>query len=243
MTHHAPVPLRRTARPSLATRGLDERPGAQAWVMPLLSDAEAEASWETIWGMSGQQPPVAIKADLLDAWAQPHRHCHGMRHLRECLSLWSAWVEHCQRADEVGLALWFSGAVCSPRSGDNASRNATWAARALAATPTSFERTQRIHDLVLAAGGSRQVLHPDADLIADIALAHLGSPAQRFAARELELRRERPWLGRAAYRLQRVAVLQHLLAEPRIFRTDVAWSLLERQARANLAMACERLAA
>jgi predicted metal-dependent HD superfamily phosphohydrolase len=164
-----------------------------------------------------------------------------MRHLRECLSLWTHWRQHCVRAEDVGLALWFRGAYYNPRKDDSEIRSAAYAARALGALGISFEGIQRVYDLVVATRPGTATRGADATLIADMSNAVLGSSPSRFAAHEQDLRRDQPWLPRSAYRTQRSAAFRHLLEQPRIFRSGPGFRLLEVQARGNLRAAIRRL--
>ena len=178
------------------------------------------------------------------AWSESHRHYHDQRHLRECLALWTQWRFHSARAGEVAIALWFHDAIYDPQAGSNELNSAAWAARSLIRSGADSDTAQRVHDLVMAtqhdapaALGSR----PDAQLLVDIDLSILGSPAERFERYDQDVRKEYAWVPGFRYQEARAQVLQSFLDRPRLYHGEHAMALLEAQARINLAAALSRL--
>ena len=145
-------------------------------------------------------------------------------------------------------ALWFHDAVFDPQArhpGLNELRSAAWAARSLVRAGANSITAQRVHDLVMAtqhdaptASGSDR----DAQLLVDIDLAILGSPAERFERYDQDVRKECAWVPGFRYQEARAQVLQSFLDRPRLYHGDAATALLEAQARINLAAALSWLA-
>ena len=145
-------------------------------------------------------------------------------------------------------ALWFHDAVFDPQArhpGLNELRSAAWAARSLVRAGANSITAQRVHDLVMAtqhdaptASGSDR----DAQLLVDIDLAILGSPAERFERYDQDVRKECASVPGFQYVQARTQMLQGFLDRPRLYHGEAAVALLERQARLNLADALSRLA-
>ena len=163
----------------------------------------------------------------------------------------ASW-NHCPRAGEVAIALWFHDAIYDPQAsvaGSNELNSAAWAARSLVRAGADSDTAQRVHGLVMAtqhrftqetpaALGSS----PDAQLLVDIDLSILGSPAERFERYDQDVRKEYAWVPGFRYQEARAQVLQSFLDRPRLYHGEHAVALLEAQARVNLAAALSRLA-
>ena len=223
-----------------------------------LDDAALGATWAAAWSSFGRPAPAGLQAELMTAWSEPQRHYHDQRHLRECLALWSRWRGQSLRAGEVAIALWFHDAIYDPQApgaGRNELNSAAWAARSLVRAGADSDTAQRVHDLVMAthvrAGRTLTTQHdapavlgssPDAQLLVDIDLSILGSPAERFERYDQDVRREYAWVPGFRYQEARAQVLQSFLDRPRLYHGEHAVALLEAQARINLAAALSRLA-
>ena len=210
-----------------------------------LDDAALTASWDAAWSALGRPAPSGLQVELMNAWAEPHRHYHDQRHLRECLALWARWCGHGDRAGEVGIALWFHDAIYDPQAGSNELNSAAWAARSLIRAGLASETAQRVHDLVMATQHDAPAAlssGADAQLLVDIDLSILGSPPERFERYDQDVRKEYAWVPGFRYRDQRAQVLQGFLDRPRLYHGAAAVALLEGQARINLAAALSRLA-
>jgi predicted metal-dependent HD superfamily phosphohydrolase len=167
------------------------------------------------------------------------------RHLRECLALWTRWREHSPRDGEVALALWFHDAIYDPQASSNELNSAAWAARSLVRAGADSDTAQRVHDLVMATQHDAPAAlgaSLDAQLLVDIDLSILGSPAERFQRYDQDVRKEYAWVPGFRYQEARAQVLQTFLDRPRLYHGEYAVALLEAQARINLAAALSRLA-
>ena len=218
-----------------------------------LDDIALDATWAAAWSALGRPAPARLQAELMTAWSEPQRHYHDQRHLRECLALWARWREHSLRAGEVAIALWFHDAIYDPQapaSGSNELSSAAWAARSLVRTGADSDTAQRVHDLVMATQhGFSQSSAPaalessaDTQLLLDIDLSILGSPAERFERYDRDVRKEYAWVPGFRYQAARAQVLQSFLDRPRLYHGEHAVALLEAQARINLTAALSRLA-
>ena len=228
-----------------APAGIVAMPGAPTMIETYpapLDDAALTASWDAASLALGKSAPAGLQVELLNAWAEPHRHYHDQRHLRECLALWTRWRSHSARAGEVAVALWFHDAIYDPQTGSNELNSAAWAARSLIRAGLASETAQRVHDLVMATQRDAPATGADAQLLVDIDLSILGSPPERFERYDQDVRKEYAWVPGFRYRDLRAQVLQGFLDRPRLYHGVAAVDLLEGQARINLAAALSRLA-
>jgi predicted metal-dependent HD superfamily phosphohydrolase len=213
-----------------------------------LDDDALGATWAAAWSALGRPAPAGLQAELMSAWSEPQRHYHDQRHLRECLALWTRWRELSPRDGEVALALWFHDAIYDPQapvSGSNELKSAAWAARSLVRAGADSDTAQRVHDLVMATQHDAPAAlgaSLDAQLLVDIDLSILGSPAERFECYDQDVRKEYAWVPGFRYQEARAQVLQSFLDRPRLYHGEHAVALLEAQARINLAAALSRLA-
>ena len=215
-----------------------------------LDDAALRATWTAAWSSLGRSAPAGLQAELMTAWSEPQRHYHDQRHLRECMALWVLWRGNCLRAGEVAIALWFHDAIYDPQASNNELNSAAWAARSLVRAGADSDTAQRVHDLVMATqhvftkemAPAVLASSRDAQLLVDIDLSILGSPAERFERYDQEVRKEYAWVPDFRYREARAQVLQSFLDRPRLYHGEHAVALLEAQARINLAAALSRLA-
>ena len=213
-----------------------------------LDDAALAASWNAAWSALGRPAPTGLQVELMNAWAEPQRHYHDQRHLRECLALWARWRGLGDRAGEVAIALWFHDAIYdpqAPQAGSNEMNSAAWAARSLIRAGLASETAQRVHDLVMATQHDAPAALSsgvDAQLLVDIDLSILGSPPERFERYDQDVRKEYAWVPGFIYRDRRAQILQGFLDRPRLYHGEAAVTLLEGQARINLVAALSRLA-
>ena len=214
-----------------------------AWPRPLDGDVLA-AAWADAWQALGRPAPQGLRESLQAAWAGPQRHYHDTSHLGECLVWLQRWAVQAERPAEVALALWFHDAVYDPRAADNEALSAAWAQRALAQAGVDGDAVRRIAGLILATRHDAPAEESrDAALLLDIDLAILGSPPDRFARYDRDVRLEYGHVPAPLYRFGRAAVLRRFLARPRLYRTAPAAALLEAPARRNLAAAIAGLKA
>jgi predicted metal-dependent HD superfamily phosphohydrolase len=205
-----------------------------------LDDGALGATWAAAWSALDRPAPACLQAELMSAWSEPQRHYYDQRHLRECLALWARRRAHSPRAGEVAIALWFHDAIYDPQASSNELSSAAWAARSLVRAGAESDTAQRVHDLVMATQHDASAAlgaSLDAQLLVDIDLSILGSPAERFQRYDQDVRKEYAWVPGVRYQEARAQVLQSFLDRPRLYNGEHAVALLEAQARINLAAA------
>ncbi len=192
----------------------------------------------------------SVAADLLAAYEDPHRHYHGVAHLRAVLTvaddlltadgLLTADLDAptARRArSTVHLAAWFHDAVYDARAADNEERSARWAAAALPALGVPSEVVEEVVALVVAT-----TTH-DLDAVADLAgglafldadLAVLGAPPVHYDAYAAAIRQEYRHVPDEAFRTGRAGVLERFLGRSALYGSPTGRARYESAARRNL---------
>ena len=170
------------------------------------------------------------EAELLRRYAEPHRHYHDQRHLREVLDAVDRLGHHADDLEAVRLAAWFHDAVYDPRADDNEDRSAALAQASM--PPPLAEEVARL--VRLTAQHDPALGDHNGAVLCDADLAILGAAEQRYDEYAADVRREYAHVPDGAFRTGRAAVLRRLLARDRIYCTATAYELWEDRARANL---------
>ena len=221
------------AKALLATREGDGDALAPESLDPLL-----ERSWQRAWrGLGARGEASALRDELLEAWNEPQRHYHTVRHLLDCLYLLEGASTIAEHPHEVEVALWFHDAIYDPRANDNEERSADWARRALAEASVDPAACDRVHALVMATRHAVEPSGADEVLLVDIDLSILGAERDRFDEYEVEVREEYAWVPGPVFRHKRRQILEEFMARPRIYSTSGFAARFEANARINLARA------
>ena len=178
--------------------------------------------------------PAGLWPALVTAHTEPPRRYHTLVHAIRVATV----------AGELGgsracvLAAWLHDVVYDPGAEDNESASAAWAARVLAGDPAVEEvvrliRLTATHD---PAGGDR-----DGEVLCDADLSVLGGSAAEYEVYRSAVREEYAMVGEEAWRVGRAAVLERLLARPRLFRTEEGARRWEDRARTNAGAELARL--
>src|SRR5688500_16407624 len=127
-----------------------------------------------------------MDADALRArYAEPHRRYHTVEHLTEALATFEELRDLASDPGAVELALWYHDAVYDPAApaGENEARSA-----ALAAAEGCDDEVVRL--ILLTAGHSVGVDDANGAVMADVDLAILGAPPERYARYAADVRAE-----------------------------------------------------
>ena len=185
--------------------------------------------------LAGDSPTSRTEwAAVMAAWSEPHRRYHDLAHLAAVLGLVDALAPAADDADAVRLAAWYHDVVYDPRSGENEARSAGRARAGLRGL-VSDDRIAEVERLVLLTAGH----DPGPDdangaVLCDADLAVLAAPPEAYAGYASAVRAEYGHLSDAEFTAGRIAVLEHLLALPALYRLpedDERWTAT---ARANL---------
>jgi predicted metal-dependent HD superfamily phosphohydrolase len=184
--------------------------------------------------LAGNSPTSRTEwAAVVAAWSEPHRRYHDLAHLAAVLGLVGELGGAAADPDAVRLAAWYHDVVYDPERSDNEEVSAQRARAGLRGLVTD-ERLDEVERLVLlTAGHDPAPGDTNGAVLCDADLAVLAAPPESYAAYASAVRLEYGHLGDQEFTSGRIAVLEHLLALPTLYRTEAAlpWT---GTARANL---------
>lgn len=190
------------------------------------------AAWTALAG--GNQESGDCWARLIGRWSEPHRRYHGIAHLAAVLLFVDEYAEHAADPDAVRLAAWYHDAIYDPRAADNEEHSAALAETELAALGLPQDRVQEVVRLIrLTATHAPGEGDRNGELLNDADLMVLASPPEAYVAYVNAVRQEYAHVPDDDFRAGRAAVLDALLAAPRLYRLQ-ALAPAEAGARRNL---------
>ena len=174
---------------------------------------------------------------LAAAYGSADRHYHNLEHLDEMFRVAGRLITITDDPKTIQLAIWFHDAVYDSRAKDNEARSAELAIALLGPIGVPRSELERLVQLIHATAHSANAHPPgtrETAILLDADLAILGSPPDRYRRYAHDIRKEYAWVPEVDYRRHRAKVLEHFLARPRIFRTDILHDECEDRARENL---------
>jgi predicted metal-dependent HD superfamily phosphohydrolase len=185
-----------------------------------------------------------IRQRLVEAYAEPHRAYHNLRHLDEVFERIDVITASNPRAidrDAVLLAAWFHDSVYEAQ-GDDEERSAVLAARELADAGVDAALVSEVVRLVRLTA-THQVSESDVEgqVLCDADLGILAADARRYEEYTAGVRREYQHVSDHDFRRGRAQILGNLLDAPSLFNTRFAKERWEDAARANVSREIRRL--
>jgi len=198
------------------------------------------------WPVGGAAA-AGLRDRLLEAYGDPRRGYHDLRHLREVLEHLDRLLQQPEASAvdplTVVLAAWFHDAVYDGGP-DDEERSAALVEESLPRVGLTPRVVAEVARLVRLTRGHRPDRRDLAGaLLCDADLAILASSPERYAEYARDVRTEYADLDDATFRRGRAEVLQGLLAAPRLFRTPVAREEWEDAARRNASREIDELLA
>ncbi|MEV0372253.1 hypothetical protein AB0I10_20880 [Streptomyces sp. NPDC050636] len=179
--------------------------------------------------------PAPYADNLLARWSEPQRRYHTVAHLTAVLHRIDELAYYADDLPVVQLAAWFHDAVYRPDRSENEERSAALAERALPELGVGPARTAEVARLVrLTVTHDPAPDDRDGDVLCDADLAVLAGSPDSYAAYAAAVRDEYAFVPDPDFTAGRSAVLRHLLALPRLFRTPMGYDQWEHTARRNL---------
>jgi len=198
-----------------------------------------QTAWVRLLGGYGVGPAAAYPVfdRLVAAHAGPGRYYHTLEHVGEVLRVADRLARFAGDPPAVLLAAWFHDAVYDPTRRDNEVESRRVAADELTAVGLPPGVVAHVGDMILATvhGTADAPVDSDTAVLLDADLAILAAAGPRYRRYAADIRAEYAHVPDDAYRTGRAAVLEHFLARPRVYRTDVMFADGEAAARQNLA--------
>jgi predicted metal-dependent HD superfamily phosphohydrolase len=197
-----------------------------------MSELVGFESWALL---AGDSPTSRTEwAAVVGAWSEPHRRYHDLAHLAAVLGLVGELAGAADDPDAVRLAAWYHDVAYDPQRTDNEEVSAARARAGLRGLVPDA-RVDEVERLVLLTAG-HDPAPDDANgaVLCDADLAVLAGPPDAYAAYASAVREEYGHLSDEEFTAGRIAVLEHLLALPALYRTPEAARLWADRAAANL---------
>ena len=192
----------------------------------------------------------AVGTRLIDRWSEDGRHFHTLKHLADVLARVDELAEETHEPEVVRLAAWYHGAIFDAantaayanRGGEDEVASAELARSELIALGVPANRSQRLHDLVIAL--RRHTPTPgdfDCAVLCDADLAMLAGEPQRYKTYLRDIRTEYSHLPVEDYVRARIRILTRLLQHRTLFASPLGAAWEEEPARQNVAAEQHRL--
>ena len=186
--------------------------------------------------LAGDSPTSRTEwAAVVGAWSEPHRRYHDLAHLAAVLGIVEQLAAAAADPAAVRLAAWYHDVAYDPQRSDNEQVSAARARIGLLGLVEEARVAEVERLVLLTAGHDPQPDDANGAVLCDADLAVLASPAPAYVAYASAVREEYGHLSDDAFTAGRIAVLEHLLALPALFRTPAAAEQWTAPARANLA--------
>lgn len=173
--------------------------------------------------------------ELVNAYSQPHRHYHTMKHVVDCLSELDQERAMIRLPLETELALWYHDLVYDPMSKTN--EVTSWNKLDNIIYAFCLDRVINpyvVKEMILATDHQVVPRSLDAKYVVDIDLAILGRSPQVFAEYEDGIRMEYSAVSDSAFYAARRKFLDKLKLRDHIYNTDHFRWKYEELARMNL---------
>lgn len=186
----------------------------------------------------------ALWQDIAMRYDEPQRAYHTLSHIEQLLVQFESMKHYLAEPHIVALALYYHDVIYDPTRADNEQKSAEYAVDALSSY-LSQEQCQHIYALIMMTADHQidesidsvkysSVKYSDAAYLLDMDLSILGAPWSTYERYVQAIRQEYAHVADDNYRDGRTAVLQGLLAHPKLYLTDYYYSQLEAQARDNI---------
>lgn len=196
--------------------------------------------WRDLTRRQARTGPAAqaVLDELVQAYSEPHRHYHTIKHVTALLQLLDKHGREVLDRNAVALAILFHDVIYDPARHDNEHASADLASERLAPLGFSDQLIAKVKGYILATrhGQSPPTIN-DADLalLLDLDLSILAAPPAEYRTYAQAIRREYAHVPDGPYRLGRRRILEGFLARERIYQTEQLRVLWDERARTNIA--------
>ncbi|WP_296208106.1 hypothetical protein [Psychrobacter sp. UBA3480] len=186
--------------------------------------------------------------NIVTRYGEPQRAYHTLNHIEQLLVQFESIKHILSEQHIIALALYYHDVIYDPTRSDNELKSAEFATDALSSY-LSQEQCQQTHALIMMTANHQldtlvdSDKYNDAAYLLDMDLSMLGAPWPTYKQYAKAIRQEYKHIADDNYRDGRTAVLQGLLAHPKLYLTDHYYNQLETQARDNIKRELTLLAA
>ena len=190
----------------------------------------------------------ALWQGIATHYNEKQRAYHTLRHLQQLFGQFEQIKHKLNEPHIIALALFYHDVVYDPLRTDNEQKSAEYAAETLRPY-LSAEQCEYLYALIMMTANHQLTGLSDPDKINDAAylldmdLSILAAPWPQYERYAQAVRQEYSHVSLAEYRTGRMAVLNRLLAHPKLYLTCYYYERLETPARANIQRELTLLAA
>ena len=177
--------------------------------------------------------------DIAVRYKETQRVYHTLSHLQQLFAQFEQVKHELNEPHIIALALYYHDVIYEPTCADNELKSAEYAVEALGHY-LSTEHCRHIYALIMMTASHQldKLANPDkssdAAYLLDMDLSILGASWPEYERYAQAIRQEYMHVPLADYRTGRIAVLNGLLAHPKLYLTDYYYEQLEVQARDNI---------
>jgi predicted metal-dependent HD superfamily phosphohydrolase len=191
--------------------------------------------FEAWTALAGDSPTSRTEwAAVMGAWGEPHRTYHGLAHLAAVLGLVGELSGAASDPDAVALAAWYHDIAYDPERDDNEQVSADRARAGLRGLVPEDRADEVARLVLLTAGHDPEPGDANGAVLCDADLAVLAGPPDAYVAYASAIRAEYAHLSDEEFTAGRIAVLERLLALPRLYRLPAVADEWTPRARANM---------
>lgn len=183
----------------------------------------------------------SLWAEILKVYTLRGRYYHTLSHLEHLAAELQGVRNAIVHWDTVVLAACYHDFVYAAHQQDNEARSAAVARERLETLQYPAAETALCERLILATKGHGIDPENDVNYFTDADLSVLGSAPEVYGTYTGNIRKEYSIYPDFLYKPGRKKVLEHFLAMPRIFKTDIFYERYEGPARKNLRWELETL--
>ena len=201
-----------------------------------------QARWMALCSESpSSDVALEVYRDLRERYDESHRYYHNFDHVTYCLEQLDAVREELDSPWDFELAIWFHDAIYKPISRNNEEESADLARQQLRRMGVPSAKKAAVHHFVMLTKHPTVPQSLDEEYLIDIDLAILGEPPEVFNTYERNIRKEYKWVPGFVFRRKRAKLIQRILAQKSIYRSERFRDEREAQARENITAALAAL--
>lgn len=195
------------------------------------------SSWQHTLQIFGVDQVAAKKAftHLTEAYSNPSRHYHTLKHVAYVLSTIETLQAYTQDLAAVQLAAWLHDVVYDTHTQDNEEKSANYACELLSNLSIPANTIAHVTHLILSTKHHQAAVDDyDSQVLLDADLAILAANPVQYREYAQAIRQEYAWVSELEYITGRKQVLERFLQRSRIYFTDLMFEVAEQFARSNL---------
>jgi len=172
--------------------------------------------------------------EIESAYTEPHRHYHNLTHLENLISVLKDHREVAEDYNALLFSVFYHDFIYDVTRQDNEEASAALAVLRMSMLGVPENTVRNCCEQILATKAHAENTDPDTNLFTDADLSVLGRDYSSYMEYTAQIRQEYIIYPDTLYNPGRIQVLEHFLAQNRIFKTEAFFLQSEEQARLNI---------